>query len=62
MLHLGPAQAPYIQGFRLSKEPQRSSKSAGTKATIAQGGKAPHNDAMTKAAKNTGCAGKKILP
>jgi hypothetical protein len=39
-----------------------ASKSAGTKATIAQGGKAPHNDAMTKAAKNTGCAGKKILP
>jgi len=60
MLHLGPAHAPYIQGFRLSKEPQRSSKQRGNKSYDHSG--RYHNDAMTKAAKHTGCARKKILP
>ena len=37
MLHLGPAEAPDIQGFRFLKKPQRSSNERGNKSDDHQG-------------------------
>src|ERR1019366_839758 len=47
-------------GFRQNHSVPRTS--AGTKATITKGGSTRQNDAMTKEAKNTGCASKKSFP
>lgn len=49
-----------IQRFRLGEEPKSSSKQAGKKATIANGGITRQKAAKTRDANNTGCASKEF--